>query len=56
MQASQIEIVIVPFILPDVVPQLKSRAILLSKYGASLLPYFTFVTLFSFQGAVSNFV
>ena len=44
------EIVLLPFILSDVVPQLKFVRFV-SKANASLLPYFAFITLFSFQGA-----
>jgi hypothetical protein len=52
MQASQIfEIVIVTLIFSDVVPQLNYASHTLSGMGTSLLPYFTFITLFSFQGA-----
>ena len=42
--------IVSPFILSDVVPQLKF-AYSISEVNASLLPYFTFFTLFSFQGA-----
>ena len=52
---SKIEIVIVPFILPDVVPQLNITCRTSFEARRLSVALLHFVTLFSFQGAVSNF-
>ena len=43
--------IVSPFILSDAVPQYKICPLQSLEANASLLPYFTFFTLFSFQGA-----